>query len=750
MEFDNINVFSNLLWLVPSLFLLVYFATKKRERILNLLAGKQIKAQLILTLNSPARKRRTLFLTLAILLGLVAAAEPWWGTKLTKTKQSSRDILVCIDTSRSMLAQDIKPTRLDHAKWWINELMKKFPADRFGLIAFAGEAIIECPLTIAHSSFSSYLDNTNTDSISLGGTNIGSALTTAYRAFEGAESENRAVILLSDGDELSGDSTELLADFKSKNIPVFTVGIGDPHQPGIIQLADGKILYDDQNNPVISKLNEQGLARIAKETNGTYVRTTTVDPMLNPIIQEIGNINPSEVKSGSKQSHIAKFYIPLLGSIVLLFLYLFASDRKKVMTLLLIATGLSLNANNNRPLAFKPLAPQSNQIQQGQSPAGPALMQKGQKPKLDPALAKEIEAVELKITEQKALEIINQGELDRLNYNLGTLQFKGKLYDKALASYQNISLACDISLKCKQMNNMAAIHLQQAKDAMAKGETDKSLEELVSAKSLIKEAFANAHGNPTSLSISKNNLQTQKNYKRITKAIARLMKLKADAIKSLKSALEKQKGLLKEENLADQKAIDKDLQIAKHNLKIYQEQTKVAEGKLKGKEKKQMDAIQKRLTGARKDIDQAVDSSLKQQLPLVNTAKKEQYQTTDKFITEALKKLQPPNKDQKNKDQKQDKKQDKKDQKNKDKKQDQKQGKDDQKEKGQKEKLDPSKAKKGEKKDEKGKQGKPLKIDKKQAEAILRQMQKEQKDFKKEMKRMKKEQHRLEQPDKNW
>jgi len=754
MEFDNISIFSNLLWLVPVLIILVYLANKKRERVLNLLAQKKIKKQLTKTLNPAARNRRIIFFSLAILLTLMAAAEPWWGTKLTKINQTSRDILVCIDTSRSMLAQDIKPTRLDHAKWWVNELQKKFPADRFGLIAFAGEAIIECPLTMAHSSFSTYLENTNTDSIALGGTNIGAALNTAYQAFEGAESENRAVILLSDGDELSGDSTELLADFKAKNIPVFTVGIGDPTQPGIIQLTNGKILYDDKNNPVISKLNEAGLARIAKETNGAYVRTTTVEPMLEPIIQEIANINPAEVKSGSRQSHIRKFHIPLLGAILLLFVYLFSSDRKKIISILLLGFGLAVQANNNRPLAFKPIQPQQPTSTQHLS-TGPHLNPSQKAPKLDPKLAKEIEAIKLEISKQEKLKPINQSELDRLNYNLGTLQFKGKLYDKALASYQNISLACDSRLKCKQMNNMAAVHLQQAKEAMNKGETDKSLKSLASAKSLIKEAFANAHGDKESLKISKNNLQTHKNYKRITEAIAKLMKLKADAIKRLKSALEKQKGLVKEENADKQKLLDSDLKVANQKLKLFQEQTAPPKSQKDKPEAKQAEAMQKMLTAARKDIDQAQASSLAQQMPITETAKQKQYQTTEKFITEALKKLEPPQKDknkkdqdQKNKDQKQNKKDQ--DQKNKDKKQNKKdQQKKDQKQ-DQKKKLDPSKAQKNKAKKEQGKQGKPRKIDKKQAEAILRQMQKEQKDFKKEMKRIRKEQHRLEQPDKNW
>ena len=747
MEFDNINIFSNLLWLVPALIVLVYLANKKRERILNLLTGKQIKLQLTKTLNPAARKRRTIFFSLAILLILMAAAEPWWGTKLTKTNQSSRDILVCIDTSRSMLAQDIKPTRLSHAKWWINELQQKFPADRFGLIAFAGEAIIECPLTMAHSSFSTYLENISTDSIALGGTNIGAALTTAYQAFEGAESENRAVILLTDGDELSGDSTELLADFKSKNIPVFTVGIGDPSQPGIIQLTDGKILYDAENNPVVSKLNEAGLARIAKETSGNYVRTTTVEPMLKPIIQAIGNINPSEVKSGSKQSHISKFHIPLLAGILLLFVYLFSSDRKRILSILLLGIGLSVNANNNRPLAFKPQQTlQPNPAQQ--MPAGSPQTQGPKAPKLDPKLAKEIEDIKLEITEQAKLKPIQQSELDRLNYNLGTLQFKGKLYDKALASYQNISLACDRSLKCKQMNNMAAVHLQQAKESMSKGETDKSLEFLVTAKSLIKEAFANAHGDPESLKISKNNLQTHKNYKRITEAIARLKKLKADAIKRLKSALKKQKGLAKKEDTSQYELLDKDLEVAQQKLKVFQEQTAPPKGQKAKPENKQAEAMQKMLTGALKDINQAKESSLAQQMPITNAVKKKQYQTTEKFITDALAKLEPPQKDQKNKDKKQDKKQDQKDQKKKDQKKNQKDQKKDQQDK--KEKLDPSKAKKGEQKKEQGKKGKPRKIDQKQAEAILRQMQKEQKDFKKEMKRIRQEQHRMQQPDKNW
>ncbi len=179
MEFDNINIFSHLLWLLTVMVILVYLGNRRRDKILNLLVGEHLRQKLTSNLNINARMRRLFYFVSAITFTVIAAAEPWWGVKLTEVDQSSRDVLICLDSSRSMLAKDISPSRLKHAKWWIKQLVKEFPSDRFGLINFSGEAIIECPLTISHNSFVNYLENVDTNSIPLGGTNSGAALTTA-------------------------------------------------------------------------------------------------------------------------------------------------------------------------------------------------------------------------------------------------------------------------------------------------------------------------------------------------------------------------------------------------------------------------------------------------------------------------------------------------------------------------------------------------------------------------------------------
>ncbi len=734
MEFDHINIFSHLLWLVPVMVVLVYLGNRRRDKILNLLVGQKLRGELTSSLNKSARVRRLFYFVTAIAFAVIAAAEPWWGVKLTEVDQSSRDVLICLDSSRSMLAKDISPSRLKHAKWWIKQLVKEFPSDRFGLINFSGEAIIECPLTISQSSFINYLENVDTNSIPLGGTNIGAALTTAYQAFEGAESSNRAVILLSDGDELSGDSTELLADFKSKKIPVFTVGIGDPTQPGIIQLESGKILYDENNNPVESKLNEKGLARISRETGATYVRTTVVSPMIDPIIQEIENIDQLKSKGKSQQQHVKRFQIPLFISVLFIFAMFFVKERKKMVVLLMISLSLVTQAQTMQGPLRTQQAPQPNQAPE--------------KPPIDPKVQAEISKFEERIELEKQKEVPSLAELDRLYFNLATTQQHAKLYDDALVSFQSISMTCDKEVKRKKMNNMAAMNIDQAKGMIEKGETDKALEVLDSAKNYIKEALANSEQDPVSIKISKNNIQEFKKCKQIAKYVEYLKKLKKEAIEKLTEAKELQK-----KSPVELKKISSNLKDAQAKVTELKERTNPPESKTDKPDQKEQQAQQqqKLLEGALDDIDKALDAAQKQQMPFGKSEQVKNEKATEQHIDDALAKLNPPNENQDQQQQDQE----GEGEENKDQKEQDQEGKEqeqkDQKKGDKQEKLDPKDAKEGEKKkSENGKPQQARKIEEKQAEAILRQISKSEKDFKEELKKVRREQNRQSQPDKNW
>ena len=301
MRFLNGEILWNLFWVLPLFFLVFYFGWRRRDTLLRRFLGKRAGDPSYTSVSGSRRFWRAVILAGALVLLFVAAARPSWGVSIQPYTGQGRDIMVVFDTSRSMLAQDVRPSRLEHAKWLVRELVKRNPGDRFGLIAFAGRAFLECPLTSDKTSFLQSIDELSTGSIPVGGTNIQAALETALQAFKAAETQHRAVVLITDGDELEGDSGKAVDEIVARKIPLFIAGIGDPSQPSIIQVPDGKggvkTLTDSAGNVVNSPLNEKQLGMLARRTGGIYVRSTAGDPGLQALEKRIRALAPQEYES---------------------------------------------------------------------------------------------------------------------------------------------------------------------------------------------------------------------------------------------------------------------------------------------------------------------------------------------------------------------------------------------------------------------------------------------------------------------
>ena len=278
MSFLSGSILWNLLWIIPLILVLAIAGGVRRTRLLRKMFGTDERAARFSNASPGKRVFRIVLLTLVVLLLAVAAARPSWGKQLMHDTSTGRDLLVVFDVSKSMLSDDVKPSRMDHAKWLVREIVKKNPGDRFGLIAFAGESFLVCPLTMDRASFIQLVDDLDVDTIPVGGTNIQLALEEAVKAFEGAQGTHKAVVLVTDGDELVGRGASVVNDLAKAQIPVFAVGVGDPSNPAVIRVKDedGKyrILTDRDGNPVKSPLNEPQLTELARRTGGIYVRST--------------------------------------------------------------------------------------------------------------------------------------------------------------------------------------------------------------------------------------------------------------------------------------------------------------------------------------------------------------------------------------------------------------------------------------------------------------------------------------------
>ncbi len=352
----------HLAWLLPGLCLLSIWGAWRRRRRLAPLLGQDPTALQAKTTLSPGRRRiRFLLFLAATALIVVALARPYWGLRILPFSGSGRDIMIVLDVSRSMLADDLKPSRLEHAKWLLRELIMATPGDRYGIVAFAGEAFLQCPLTADRNSLFLYLDELGPESVPVGGTHIERALREALAAFAAAEGGHRAVLLVTDGDELSGDSQGVVEELVRRRLPLFAVGLGDPAGSGLVPVpsADGKartLLRDRQGELVVSRLNEASLRSLALATpDGLYLRSTVTDSGLDALRQRVHRLVPEQYATGERQRPIERFPVPLTAALVLLLARLAIGERRRMGAATLAAILLACSWTTPLP-AQGPLA----------------------------------------------------------------------------------------------------------------------------------------------------------------------------------------------------------------------------------------------------------------------------------------------------------------------------------------------------------------------------------------------------------
>lgn len=299
------------LWLGALLAALIIGLWRWRERRLASLLDPVVLAQFL-----PPRRRARHFWRLslwmaAFLAGLLALARPQWGERWIEMKHMGLDILVVLDTSNSMRAQDIRPDRLGRAKLGIRDLLSRLQSDRIGLIAFAGSSHLLCPVTADYGAFMMMLDDTYSGIIPRGGTAIEQALQKAINTFDEHITADRVILLITDGEDHEGDPLRLIDELRRRNIRVFAVGIGSPEGDLIpVQNAQGAtpFLRDAAGKIVKTELQEDVLERIATRTGGIYARATPSDFGLERIYEQgIRPLQREELESKMVRMHEDRF-----------------------------------------------------------------------------------------------------------------------------------------------------------------------------------------------------------------------------------------------------------------------------------------------------------------------------------------------------------------------------------------------------------------------------------------------------------
>lgn len=275
------------LWLLVPLAAICAWLYKRRMRRLRDLLSPAALPQLAVGWQTKRRGQRLVLWLLAIALLIFSLARPQWGFRWEQTSQRGLDILVLLDTSRSMLAADFKPNRLQQAKWGIRDFIRELHGDRVGLIPFAGAAYLQCPLTIDYAAFLMSLEDIHVGIIPRGGTAIAAALKTAVETFDKQAESDRVILLITDGEDHEGRIENWLPELKEKNIRVYAIGVGTPEGEPLPSPDGGAGFQKDTSGKVIlSTLHEDSLRKLALETGGTFVRTVPGDLGLDELIKK--------------------------------------------------------------------------------------------------------------------------------------------------------------------------------------------------------------------------------------------------------------------------------------------------------------------------------------------------------------------------------------------------------------------------------------------------------------------------------
>lgn len=319
------------LWVIPVLIVLFWYLSINRKKLLEKFAEKDLHK--IINSNSSGYKRTIKFVFMLITLGLliIAAANPQVGTKMTEVKQTGIDVFILLDVSYSMMAEDIKPNRLEKAKYQISNLIQKLRGDRIGLIVFSGEAYVQIPLTTDYSAANLFLSAVDVNSVPQPGTAIASAINMAVQSFDTMSTE-KVVVIISDGEDHEGDLNTSVKEAVSRGIKIYTIGLGSPDGTPIpVYDARGRMMgfkKDREGNTVLTKLDEQTLKQIAAEGNGKYFHGTNYDDYLDRIYKELSELEQTEYGVKKVTDYEDRFYYFLFPAILLLIIEFFISDRR--------------------------------------------------------------------------------------------------------------------------------------------------------------------------------------------------------------------------------------------------------------------------------------------------------------------------------------------------------------------------------------------------------------------------------------
>lgn len=332
MSFGN---FYNLyfLILIPVIIFIYYMGNKKKRVLLSKFAGEKVLKTILNSGNYKIQLLKIFLILLSFSFAIFALSSPRYGYKTEEVKRKGVDIVVAVDVSQSMMAEDIKPNRLERAKRKLKDFIDIMQGDRVALVAFAGTSFLQCPLTLDYQAFGIFLDYLEPSLIPVGGTSIGNAIDTAIKAFPKDSTATKSIVLITDGEDQEDSVKQALTSLKDKNIKVFAIGIGKDE--GVPIPSEQGLKKDENGNIVLTKLDTKSLEELANQTGGFFVRSVSGDIDIQKIyFQGIkAESKDSEFNSSKRQIWEERFqiFIGIALFFLILEILIFSVNRKKIM-----------------------------------------------------------------------------------------------------------------------------------------------------------------------------------------------------------------------------------------------------------------------------------------------------------------------------------------------------------------------------------------------------------------------------------
>lgn len=321
-----------LLLLVPLTVVFLMYAAHRRKSALKRFAQVEMLGKLMSKISPWRRLVRHILLVLTVFFAVLALVRPQFGTRMELMKRKGLDVVIAVDVSLSMYAQDIQPNRLARAKHEIGRFVDALNGDRVGLVAFAGDAFIQCPLTLDYGATKMFLDILGPSLVSTPGTSLGEAIRVSLQAFDPKQRKYKVIVLLTDGEDHTGKFESWVNEAVSQGVKIYTVGIGSLQGVPIpLNSPDGSVSYkkDRDGNIVTTRLDEVALQKAALATGGQYYHASPGAFELGKVVAQINQMEKRELEAERFVQYEERYQIPLALSIICFIALMLLPEKRK-------------------------------------------------------------------------------------------------------------------------------------------------------------------------------------------------------------------------------------------------------------------------------------------------------------------------------------------------------------------------------------------------------------------------------------